>query len=160
MISLGGEKQNNNANLRITMRMTRILMRPQVFKKDFLYTELSYHLNGIFFAVHNELGRFRNEKQYCDGIEAKLQEAQIPYKREYPLPASFKGEHSRRNIVDFFIEDKIVLEIKAKPGVDKQDYYQVLRYLSSLQCRIGILVNFGRYTLVPKRILNSHHSHS
>lgn len=135
-------------------------MRPQIYKEDFLYPELSYHLNGVFFSVHNELGRFRNEKQYCDRLEGKLKEKQIAHQREYPLPPSFEGERARRNIVDFLVEGKIIIEVKAKLRLEKQDYYQMLRYLSSLQCELGILVNFRRYSLVPKRIINSRYSRS
>ena len=45
----------------------------QIRNKNLLYPELSYQLNGIFFEVHNNLGRFLNEKQYADAIE-KLSE--------------------------------------------------------------------------------------
>lgn len=36
--------------------------------------ELSYKIRGILYAVHNELGQYRNEKQYCDSIQVKLAE--------------------------------------------------------------------------------------
>ena len=120
-----------------------------------LYQELSYELNGIFFKTHNELGRFRNEKQYADAVEKFLKEKQIKYKREYAIPESFEGERSRRNIVDFLAEDCIIIEIKVKTRLEKQDYYQLLRYLNSLNLELGFLVNFRRQHLRPKRILNS-----
>ena len=37
-----------------------------------LYPELSYKIVGLLFNVHNNLGRFRNEKQYSDAIEQEL----------------------------------------------------------------------------------------
>ena len=37
-----------------------------------IYKELSYQINGLLFEIHNELGRFANEKQVCDYIENKL----------------------------------------------------------------------------------------
>ena len=65
------------------------------------------------------------------------------------------GEQGRRNIVDFLIEDKILLELKAKRIISKEDYYQVRRYLESLNLKLGLLVNFRDRYLKPKRILNS-----
>lgn len=126
-----------------------------VRNKKLLYPELSYQLSGIFFKVHNELGRFKNEKQYGDAIEALLGEKSIQSKREFRLPQSFTGESAGRNIVDFFIDDKIVLEIKTKTRLSNEDYYQVRRYLDALGCELGILVNFRRHLIAPKRILNT-----
>jgi len=45
---------------------------PRIIKNNVLYPELSYRLNGLFFRIHNELGRFRNEKQYADALESAL----------------------------------------------------------------------------------------
>ncbi|KKT74557.1 MAG: hypothetical protein UW71_C0019G0002 [Parcubacteria group bacterium GW2011_GWB1_44_7] len=127
----------------------------EIKNKNLLYPKLSYVLNGIFFKAHNDLGRFRNEKQYADAIERLLQDKKIEYVREYHLSKSFDGEAKNRNIVDFLVESKIILEIKAKTMVSREDYYQLRRYLSSTNCELGIIVNFRRRQLVPKRVLNT-----
>jgi len=118
-----------------------------------LYPELSYRIVGLLFNVHNDLGRFRSEKQYSDAIDQELKKLDILYKREFRLPKSFEGEKSDRNIIDFVIDDKILKEIKAKTAVTKEDYLQVKRYLVSSSFKLGILVNFRRKYLTPKRIL-------
>lgn len=125
-------------------------------KREIVHADLSYKINGILFAVHNELGRYRNEKQYADSIEKYLKEFHILYEREKILPVSFYGERTARSRIDFLIDNKIVLEIKAKRFLEKVDYYQMMRYLSSLQKRLGILVNFHQKYLVPKRILHGY----
>ena len=124
-------------------------------KRKIVYPELSYKINGIFFSVHNELGRYRNEQEYSDAIEEDLQKAQIKYEREKTLPASFQGEKEGRNKIDFIIEDSIILEIKAKRFLTREDYYQIKRYLTALNIKLGILVNFRDLRVNPKRILNS-----
>lgn len=62
------------------------------YSSKVLYPKLSYQVNGVIFSVHNELGRYLNEKQYCDAIENKLKEKEIEYEREKILPISFEGE--------------------------------------------------------------------
>lgn len=47
-----------------------------------IYQGLSYKITGILFATHNELGMFRNEKQYGDCIENYLKKFNIRYQRE------------------------------------------------------------------------------
>jgi len=127
---------------------------PRIIKNNVLYPELSYRLNGLFFRIHNELGRFRNEKQYADALESALKVSGINYCREKPLSKSFNGEANNRNVPDFIIEDKIVIDIKAKRIITKSDYFQMKRYLVSSNKKLGIIVNFRQRFLTPKRIVN------
>lgn len=120
-----------------------------------IYADLTYKINGILFSVHNELGRFCNERQYADALENKLKEEKVKYKREEIIPESFRGELRGRNKVDFIIEDKIILEIKSKRILLKEDYYQTRRYLDAFNKKLGLLVNFRQKMLRPKRVLNS-----
>ena len=59
-----------------------------------------------------------------------------------------------RNIRDFVIEDKIILDLKAKRIVTKEDYYQMKRYLAVSNKKLGLIVNFRQKYISPKRILN------
>lgn len=120
-----------------------------------IYPDLSYKVNGVLFSVHNELGRFYNEKQYADCIESYLKKSGLKYEREKILPPSFEEELKGRNKVDFLIEDKIILEIKAKRLLIRSDYFQVKRYLKALNKKLGILVNFHQRYIRPQRVLNS-----
>lgn len=114
--------------------------------KKLIYPELSYILTGICFAIHNELGRYSREKQYRDLLEKKFQLTNILYKKEFKINDS-------GNIVDFLIDNKIILELKAKPLILKEDYYQAQRYLQSSGMRLALLVNFRNRYLKPLRIV-------
>lgn len=120
-----------------------------------IYPDLSYQLNGILFRIHNNIGRFLNEKQYCDAIEQELKKEKIPYRRELVLQATFDGERAGRNRVDFLIDDKIILEVKAKRLIERDDYYQAKRYLGSLNTKLAVIVNFREKSLNLRRVLNS-----
>lgn len=130
----------------------------RIIVKDFnklIYPDLSYKITGILFVVHNELGRYRNEKEYADCVEQFLKKFNIKYEREKILSSYFQEELKSRNRIDFLIDDKIILEIKAKRILIKEDYYQIKRYLSALNKKLGLLVNFRDKYIRPKRILNS-----
>ncbi len=120
-----------------------------------VYKDLSYKICGLLYKTHNNLGRYKNEKQYADYFETLLKENKCKYIREYKLAPSFEGEMNGRNICDFVIEDKIIIEFKAKRFLSKEDYYQAKRYLSCMDSRLAILVNFRQKYLSPKRILNN-----
>ncbi len=108
--------------------------------------QLSYLLTGICFQVHNQLGRFAREKQYGDLLEALLKESKVSYKREYRIGTT-------GNILDFLIDDVIILEVKSKRLILKEDFYQIQRYLQILNKPLGLLVNFRNRYLKPIRIV-------
>lgn len=121
-----------------------------------LYPELSYLVCGLCFKVHNELGRYRSEKQYADALEALFKDEKINYLRETFLPPSFTGE-GKRNKPDFLVEDKIILDLKAKNLVNKEDFFQMKRYLDSTGKELGLIVNFRQLYLRPKRVIRGTH---
>lgn len=117
-----------------------------------IYRELSYRINGLLFNAHNALGRFCREKQYGDAIEKLLTESNTVFEREKSLPVSLI-ENENTNKADFVIENSIVLELKAKPIISKDDYLQVQRYLQASKFKLGLLVNFRNKYLKPIRII-------
>jgi len=121
--------------------------------KNVVEPEPSYVICGLCFKIHNQLGRYRSEGQYCDAFEKLLKEGKIEHEREKPLPPSFEGGQKRRNIPDFVIKEKIIIDLKAKPFVAKEDYYQMRRYIDSYNKELGIIINFRQKYLYPKRIL-------
>lgn len=133
---------------------------------EIIEKDLSYRLVGLFFRIQQRLGRYCREQQYGDALENELRNEQLQFVREFPIEV--EGRVS--NIVDFNIEDRILIDLKAKPFVEKSDYYQMRRYLESANIKLGLIVNFRHRYLQPKRVLspkysrhlpalvNSHHS--
>lgn len=115
-------------------------------KNKLIYPELSYTLTGIFFEVHNNLGRYARERQYGDEVERKLSEVKILYKREYPI-------QDTGNRVDFLVDNKIILELKTTRFITRKDYYQIQRYLQVSGIKLGLIVNFQNRYLKPIRIV-------
>lgn len=128
--------------------------------KKIIYPKLSYKITGICFQAHNELGRFAKEKQYADRLEQLLQEKKIAYVREAKIQFKIKEKEISGNRADFIIENKIILECKAKNFITKEDYHQVQRYLKASKIKLALIVNFRTTYLKPKRTINySYHSH-
>lgn len=119
----------------------------------FILGELSYKITGICFKVHNDLGRFCSERQYSDKLEETLKENNIDYKREFEIAKLVDSPLGNRP--DFIIENKIILDVKAKKFITKEDYYQMLRYLKASNLELGLIVNFRNTYLKPKRVINN-----
>jgi len=119
-------------------------------KNNIVEKDLSYALVGIFFSIHKELGPFARERQYGDALEIELRKNHFVYQRELPVLVAARFS----NRIDFLIDEKVIIDIKAKPFTTREDYYQMNRYLHSTKLKLGIIVNFREKYLRPRRILN------
>lgn len=123
-------------------------------KTELIYPELSYQITGILFKIHNEIGRFGREKQYGDLFEKMLEEAGVVFQREKPLPI-VNLDNKFTNIVDFDISNRLLVDLKAKPLIQKEDFLQMKRYLDASKYKLGLIVNFHQKYLKPIRIVRS-----
>lgn len=126
----------------------------QANKKFIIYPELSYKIMGILFKVHNLLGPSYQEKYYQRAIEKELRDQRIPYQKEVRVEISYGDTKIGEHALDFIIDNKIVLEIKAVPGEDFSSTHQVLSYLKSSGKKLGIVANFRTPKLTHRRVIN------
>lgn len=122
------------------------MLKYKVDKQKVLYADACFQITGICFYVQNRLGRFAKEKQFADGFEERAKELNLPCRRE--LVATATG-----NRIDFILFDKILVEIKAKPFLNQDDFAQVQRYLKALNLDLGLLINFWAKSALPHRVL-------
>lgn len=115
--------------------------------------KLSYKIMGILFKVHNKLGSTYKEKYYQRAVEEELITENIPYKKELGVVIEYKDRSIGKHIIDFLIDNKVLLETKAVGYLPKDYYNQVLSYLKTLKIRLGIIVNFRGNRLFFKRII-------
>ncbi len=123
-------------------------------KRGIIHKELSYLINGLLFKVHNQLGRYCREKQYADYFETILKENNIKFEREKELSID-KIENQFTNRVDFVINNMLLIDLKAKDLVTKEDYYQMNRYLNASGLDLGLIVNFRNKYLKPIRVIRA-----
>lgn len=121
--------------------------------KKLIYPEISYKINGVLFKIYNELGAGYQEKYYYKLIELELEKAKIPFRKQVLVDLRYKNTDLGRYFIDYVIDNKIVLEIKAKPYFSQRDVKQVLAYLERSKIELGILASFAKQGVKTKRIL-------
>lgn len=117
--------------------------------------ELSYKIVGFLFEVHRQLGNRYKEKYYQRALEIEFKKNNIFFKREFQVDLKYNDENIGKYFIDFLIEGKVVLEIKAVPRFRPVDFKQVMAYLKANNLELGIIANFRPESLEYKRILNS-----
>lgn len=120
---------------------------------EIYFKELSYTIVGILFDVSNKLGPGYQEKYYQKAIVAELRKQGVSFKEQVPVPLRYEGEAIGRYFIDFVLDEKIVLEIKASRYFYKQDVKQILGYLKVTGIPLGILATFTGRGVLFRRIL-------
>ena len=122
--------------------------------KELIYPELSYQIVGILFDVYNTIGYGHPEKYYYKAVGTSLAQNNLSFKKQLVIPLVFKNDKIGNYIIDFVVEDKIVLEVKQGNRFLKGNIKQVYGYLKSSGLKLGLLVNFTADRIKFKRILN------
>lgn len=124
-------------------------------KSEFKHSEITGIIIGSAFEVYNELGMGFPEKIYQRSLELELNEKQLKINREYTIPVHFKGKLVGKRRLDFVIDNKVVIEIKARPYLHDSDFIQLRNYLKIAKLEVGLLLNFGSTSLQYKRCIQS-----
>ncbi len=124
-------------------------------KVKIIQKELSYKIIGVLFSVHNQLGNRYQEKYYQRAVDEALKENNLKFQKELAVDLKFNNKKIGKYVLDFLIEDAIILEIKTIPSFRPKDFKQVLAYLVANNIELGILANFRTDRLTYKRVLNS-----
>lgn len=129
-----------------------------LIRKDLLFPELSYKIVGVLFEVSNKLG-YKFEERYFQKTTAEMmKEEKINFKEQVQVKLTIDNKEITKGIMDFLIEDKVILEIKKGDRFLKSNIDQVNSYLQITGLQLGILANFTSKGLQFKRILNIRNS--
>lgn len=77
----------------------------------------------------------------------------VRYEREFEMAISYKGKIIGSRRADFFVDGKVMLELKAKSHLDDVHLAQAINYLEAYGLEVGLLVNFGARSLQFKRVM-------
>ncbi len=121
--------------------------------KKILYEELSYASLGAALEVHRILGSGFLEAVYEKALAQELSLRKIPFERQVPLQVTYKAVGIGHYRVDFAIDGKIILEIKAVSALNSAHESQAHHYLAATGLRLAILLNFGARSLKIKRVI-------
>lgn len=129
--------------------------------KESNYTNENYPLSDLTgkiikcaIEVHNHLGNGFQEVIYQRALAIEFAIQNVPFEREFEMPLFYKGEQIGTRRVDFFVDEKVMVEIKAVIQLEDVHLAQAINYLEAYQMEVGLLINFGSRSLDFKRVMN------
>ena len=78
----------------------------------------------------------------------------VDFEREFEMSLFYRGEQIDTRRVDFFVENKVMVEIKAVIQLEDVHLAQAINYLEAYKMEVGLLINFGSKSLEFKRVMN------
>lgn len=118
------------------------------------YQDITERILKCCFKVHNTLGNGFQEVIYQRALEIEFTREKLIFAREFEMPILYEGQHIGTRRVDFLVEDKISVELKAVIQIESVHLAQAMNYLEAYNLEIGMLINFGANSLEFKRLTN------
>ena len=109
--------------------------------------DLVHRIIGAAIEVHRELGPGYLESVYENALATEFDLAGIVFERQKIFALNYKGRRVGEGRVDYMIDNRLVLEIKAVEGLLPIHKAQVISYLKATNCQIGLLINFNEKIL-------------
>ncbi len=115
--------------------------------------DLTHKIIGCAMKVHNTLGCGFQEVIYQRSLAIEMKKQELTFEREHKIPIYYDGINVGLRRVDFFVEKKVLVEIKACLNLEDVHLAQALNYLEASGMETGLLINFGSRSLDFKRLM-------
>ena len=117
-------------------------------------SELTGRIIGCAMEVHKHPGNGFQEVIYQRSLAIELLLQGLHFEREKEMQLLYKGEDVGTRRVDFFVEEKVMVEIKAIEKLEDVHKAQAINYCEAYNIADGLLINFGSKSLEFKRVYN------
>ena len=119
--------------------------------------ELTHKIIGCAMKVHSALGNGFQEVIYQRALAIEMEKQGLGFKREMEMTIYYEGIDIGTRRVDFFVEEVIMVELKALIKLEEVHLAQAMNYCQAYNLPIGLLINFGAKSLEFKRVYNVNH---
>jgi len=121
---------------------------------------LTHEIIGAAMEVHKCLGPGFLESIYKQALLHELRLKGIGASSEVEVAVQYKNCVVGKHRLDFLVDGKVVVELKAIAGIAPVHLAQTLSYLKATGAGVGLVINFGEPSLRWKRLLKPQFSQS
>ena len=129
------------------MEPDRVLMRREI-----------YRIVGAALEVLNGIGHGLHEKPYENGLVVEFLETKIPYEQQRRFPVVYKSVQVAEYVPDLIAFGSVIVDTKVVDRITDHERGQMLNYLRTTGCQVGVISNFKHAKLEWQRIVLSKHS--
>jgi GxxExxY protein len=123
--------------------------------KDYKYSDITHEIIGAAMKVHSTLGSGFMEVIYQRALAIELPKRGLSFQRELEMDIFYDQFKIGTRRVDFLVEEKVMVELKAVSRLEDVHLAQIINYLEAYQLEVGLLLNFGAKSLEYRRFVKS-----
>ena len=127
----------------------------ELSERGYAYSDVTGAVIGCAFDVHSILGTGFQEAVYQRALAVEMESRGLSFAREWEMPIFYKERQVGTRRVDFLVDEKVVVELKAIGELEKVHLAQAINYLEAFRLEVGLLLNFGAAKLEFRRVVNS-----
>jgi len=105
--------------------------------------ELTEKIIACAFKVHKALGPGFSEKVYENSMRVALNHERIKVRLQAAIQVYFEGEVVGEFVPDLWVDDRVLVELKAVLSLQKEHEVQLVNHLTAMKIDTGLLINFG-----------------
>ena len=105
--------------------------------------ELTGQVIGCFFTTYNDLGFGLPESVYSAALSVLFDGLGLHARREHLVDVMFRNVRVGSFRLDYLIEDRLVLELKAGHLLPPGSKAQLLTYMRASKRKLGLLLFYG-----------------
>ena len=116
---------------------------------------LTEEIIKVFYRVYNTLGYGFLEKVYENAMTIEFKKEGLPAVQQSPIDVIYENELVGQYFADIIVDEKIIVEIKAKKNLMAEDEAQLLNYLKATDKEVGLLINFGPKPEISRKVFDN-----
>ena len=120
--------------------------------KELRNKDITQEVIAAAIAVHTELGPGFLESVYEQALAVEFALRGIAFVRQKPIPLFYRDHQIGEHRLDFLVEEKIVIELKAVERLENFHFAIVRSYLKATALSDGLILNFSSMPLTVKRV--------
>ena len=113
--------------------------------------DLTHQIIGCAYKVHNSLGPGFLEKVYENALRIELEKLGLRVRQQEPINVLYEGQVVGEYYADLWINERVVVEIKACEVLIKRHEVQLVNYLTATSIDTGLLLNFGPSVQIKRK---------
>jgi GxxExxY protein len=106
--------------------------------------EVTFRIIGCAMTVHRALGPGLLESAYQNSLDYEFRREKLKIESQKELPLIYNGVRTKKGYrIDFLVENRVVVEVKAVKQITLLDQAQMQTYLRLSNVKIGLILNFN-----------------
>jgi|GEM_PF-220236 len=153
---LDESSRDSAESMQISLLYCRVMLFPMPaslagFTAIMTDDELTKAIIGCAYKVHNALGPGFLEKVYENAMRIELEKLGLAVKQQQPVKVIYDGHFVGQYYADLWVNERIVIELKAVRAIAKEHEVQLVNYLTATRLDVGLLLNFGSSVEVKRK---------